>query len=36
MDTNLRYVVFALLLAVLLLGVALGDFSETWQNGATL
>jgi len=30
------YIVFAILIAVLFLGISLGDFNETLRNGATL
>ena len=33
---TVRYIVFALLIAILFLGLASGDFGETWRNGATL
>ncbi len=31
-----RYIVFALFAAMLIMGLASGDFFETWRNGATL
>jgi preprotein translocase subunit Sec61beta len=31
-----RYIVFALFLVMLIVGLASGDFLETWRNGATL
>jgi len=31
-----RYILFALFIALLIIGLASGDFLETWRNGATL
>lgn len=31
-----RVIVLALLIALLVYGIAVGDFMETWRNGATL
>jgi hypothetical protein len=31
-----RAIVLALLLGLLLFGIIIGDFVETWRNGATL
>jgi hypothetical protein len=31
-----RAIVLALLLGLLLFGIIMGDFVETWRNGATL
>jgi hypothetical protein len=36
MHIDRRYVVLAVIAAVLFMGIALGDFNETWRNGATL
>ena len=31
-----RYIVFTLLVALILIGIGIGDFTEVWRNGATL
>jgi hypothetical protein len=31
-----RVIVLALLIALLVYGIVVGDFMETWRNGATL
>jgi len=36
MHIGRRYIVLAIIAAVLFLGIVLGDFNETWRNGATL
>jgi hypothetical protein len=36
MQIDRKYVVLAILAAVLFVGIVLGDFNETWLNGATL
>lgn len=34
--TEGKTIVIALLLGLLLLGIIMGEFAETWRNGATL
>lgn len=31
-----RYIVFAMFMILLIVGLVSGDFFETWRNGATL
>jgi len=33
---NIKYLLIILLLIVMVFGIALGDYLETWRNGATL
>jgi hypothetical protein len=33
---TVRYIMFALFFTFLVVGLATGDFLETWRNGATL
>lgn len=36
MKIHFKYVVYALLIGLMLIGLAMGQFAETWRNGATL
>ncbi len=33
---NIRYIILTMLILIMLAGIILGDFMETWKNGALL